>query len=600
MDPFIVPKSKSSTLRTNPFVKDSTDGISALGQITSYVTSHLSSQFRTHAFFVLIVHNYARIIRWDRGGAVVTAPIRFDEEPHLFDFFIRFNYAKSDIRGSDSSVRAPETEELHAATRIIDEFRDSGSDRGKAKNFLVVSVPRYGYVNESDHYVIEAPFATISPPTGRATRTFIAYDIRRGMRVFLKDSWRINIIGVPKEGDTYAILRAHDVPHIALCSNSGDIGDDTYHSTQTHFFFDADWIPSKPAAEFTPHRHYRIVLDTIGTPLERFKCSQDMVRAIHVSLIGEFFGSWNVCFTLMDDVTTIAHKAAYQDCGILHRDISPSNILISEGNDGGGLLIDWDLCKIVNSTEHKARRAARTVRIERLLICTAVLMNWNQGTWQFMAADLIANPKISQTFVHDLESAFYVMFWLSLKYLPNSYGPSKRGSVLSSVFNPIPVDSPSSPSSTIGGDDTKLNWMANSDVVDSFKVTGNDPLSDLLSSLKNILGARHISTTMIDAIDAILEEVGSSKEVTNRLREKRKVEYSQVLDTLNDALQKQWPHDDSAQLQEIILPSNYQKGALTGSKRSRSNYFADHNSQPVHSEPVHSKRQKNATEVGCL
>jgi hypothetical protein len=58
-------------------------------------------------------------------------------------------------------------------------------------------------------------------------------------------------------------------------------------------------------------------------------------------------------------------------------------------------------------------------------------MNWNQGTWQFMAADLIKDPTISQTFVHDLESAFYVMFWLSLKYLPNSYAPSKRGSVLS-------------------------------------------------------------------------------------------------------------------------------------------------------------------------
>lgn len=290
MDPFIIPKSNSSSLRINPFVKDSTDGISTLGQMTSYVTSHLGSQFRTHAFFVLIVHNYARIIRWDRGGAVVTAPIRFNEERHLFDFFIRYNYAKSDIRGSDSSVRAPETEELHAATRLIEEFRDSGSDKEKAKKFLVVSVPRCGYDNESDHYVIEAPFATISPPTGRATRTFIAYDIRRNMRVFLKDSWRIDVVGMPKEGDSYATLLAHGVPNIALCSNSGDIGDDTYHSTQTHCFVDADWAPSpKLATEFTPHRHYRIVLDTIGTPLEQFKCSRDMVRAIRASLIGEFF-----------------------------------------------------------------------------------------------------------------------------------------------------------------------------------------------------------------------------------------------------------------------------------------------------------------------
>ncbi|KAN0115794.1 hypothetical protein V8E52_006606, partial [Russula decolorans] len=49
MDPFIVPKSKPSTLPTtlctNPFVKDSTEAISTLGQMTSYVTSHLGSQF---------------------------------------------------------------------------------------------------------------------------------------------------------------------------------------------------------------------------------------------------------------------------------------------------------------------------------------------------------------------------------------------------------------------------------------------------------------------------------------------------------------------------------------------------------------------------
>ncbi|KAN0105673.1 hypothetical protein V8E52_010792, partial [Russula decolorans] len=265
MDPFIVPKSKPSTLPTtlctNPFVKDSTEAISTLGQMTSYVTSHLGSQFRTHAFFVLIVHNYARIIRWDRGGAVVTAPIRFNEEDHLFNFFIRYNYADSYIRGSDSSVRAPKPKELRDATQCINEFRDPGSDRGKAKKFLVVSVPSG---EESNHFVIEAPFATISPPTGRATRPFIAYDIFRKKRVFLKDSWRININDMPREGDSYAILHKERVPNIAECLDSGDIGDGTYHSTQTHLFVDADWVTSpKPVVEFTPHRHYRIVLDTI-------------------------------------------------------------------------------------------------------------------------------------------------------------------------------------------------------------------------------------------------------------------------------------------------------------------------------------------------
>jgi hypothetical protein len=232
-------------------------------------------------------------------------------------------------------------------------------------------------------------------------------------------------------------------------------------------------------------------------------------------------------------------------------------------------------------------------------------MNWNQGTWQFMAADLIKDPTISQTFVHDLESAFYVMFWLSLKYLPNSYAPSKRGSVLSTVFNPIPVDSLLSPilptnsdsdhnsdSHSESGIGSKVDWMANNDDVDIFKVTGNNPLSVLLPLLKKLLGFRHVSANMIsDTINTIFNE-GPDPDLLLKFSKKRNVEYSQVLKRLDDALQEQWPHDDCARLQRIALPANLQIAALSASKRSRSMYYASHNSQPVHSEPDRSSNSK--------
>jgi RIO-like serine/threonine protein kinase len=53
-----------------------------------------------------------------------------------------------------------------------------------------------------------------------------------------------------------------------------------------------------------------------------------------------------------------AHKYAYEKAGIIHRDVSVGNILITQ--DGKGLLIDWDLSKKVNS-ENKPRQAQRTV-----------------------------------------------------------------------------------------------------------------------------------------------------------------------------------------------------------------------------------------------
>ena len=307
--------------------------------------------------------------------------------------------------------------------------------------------------------------------------------------------------------------------------------------------------------------------------------------------------------TLMDDVTTIAHKAVYKCCGILHCNISPSNILISKN---GGLLIDWDLCKNVNLTKHKARCATRMVRIECLLICTTVLINWNQGTWQFMAANLITDPEISQTFVHDLESAFYVMFWLSLRYLPNSYHPSTRGHILSNVFNLDPPDSPLSlgPSSLDShckpSTDSKVTWMVTSDNVEDFKVTGNDPLSCLLSELKQVFSSWHVTSSTINAVINRWNMVQPSKKVPDgfweQFSEEPTLEYSHVLKKFKKALQEEWPRDDSPQLQKVILPAKYQMVAISRSKRSRSMMFKSHNLEPIHSEPIHSsssKQQKN-------
>jgi RIO-like serine/threonine protein kinase len=62
----------------------------------------------------------------------------------------------------------------------------------------------------------------------------------------------------------------------------------------------------------------------------------------------------------------LAHKAAYWDCGILHRDISSNNILWTTSNEfEGGLLIDWDLCKQINKEDPSSggsRQFSRTVR----------------------------------------------------------------------------------------------------------------------------------------------------------------------------------------------------------------------------------------------
>ena len=369
-DPFVIEtcsgkSNRMPSLSRNPFMKSSEDSYQTCGQITAYATSHMSAQYRTHIFFVLICKNYARLIRWDRSGAIVTEPIYYDEASGLFDFFIHLDRSPAKVRGQDATVTLANSEESKEAVKAVKELE-------KETPLLVVSVPDAGS-GKWMRYVVASPFASPWVPVGRWTRTSIGYDIQRKRSVLMKDSWRVVLNGVPKEGDVYSKFEAEGVPNVPRCSNSGDIGEDRYHSTQTDRFCREGWF-ARYEYGLTRHRHYRLILDDIGQPLEGFKCSRDMVRAVRAALIGKFVIG-RVEVYVAERGTRVAHKHAYK-CGILHRDISPGNILItSDERFEGGLLIDWDLSKDINSESDKGRRATRTVRMECVRIWW-ILTSW--------------------------------------------------------------------------------------------------------------------------------------------------------------------------------------------------------------------------------
>ncbi|KAI9433453.1 hypothetical protein H4582DRAFT_1794328, partial [Lactarius indigo] len=62
-------------------------GITTAGQITMYMALQLDCQYCTHVFSVLVVKDYAWLIRWDQSGAIITAPIYYQHNPALLDFF---------------------------------------------------------------------------------------------------------------------------------------------------------------------------------------------------------------------------------------------------------------------------------------------------------------------------------------------------------------------------------------------------------------------------------------------------------------------------------------------------------------------------------
>ncbi|TWU70914.1 hypothetical protein ED733_000409 [Metarhizium rileyi] len=86
-----------------------------------------------------------------------------------------------------------------------------------------------------------------------------------------------------------------------------------------------------------------------------------------------------------------AHQSLYVTGNILHRDISPNNIIITRPETGfKGMLIDLDLAKVMDSGPTGARHQT--------------------GTMQFMAIEVLRAA--DHTYRHDLESFFYVLLWM--------------------------------------------------------------------------------------------------------------------------------------------------------------------------------------------
>ncbi len=91
---------------------------------------------------------------------------------------------------------------------------------------------------------------------------------------------------ITPEGEVYAKLHKHAVSNIPHCSCATDVGDNLYHKTQTHEFV-SKYGGTHTSVKIVPHRHYCLVLDTIGRELQKFKSSWEMTNAVYASLIGE-------------------------------------------------------------------------------------------------------------------------------------------------------------------------------------------------------------------------------------------------------------------------------------------------------------------------
>lgn len=266
---------KDNPRKTSAFERDVEVAKDTKGQITSYAVAQLATQFRVHLFTVLVCGRYARLFRWDRSGVVVTAAFDYCDR-YLADFFWRYDRAELPGRGGDTTVSIPSEAEQELARLHL---------KCSPKEPLVKFAVHDDKNNKVSYYVGSKPtFKGTTSPTGRATRTFIVYDLQINRVVFLKDTWRIDLPNVVKEGEIYEELQNANVPHIAPFQRGGDI---PHQRTRTQDFAKKTWA-YKIEIALRPHHHYRVVLGVVGRDLTSFDSTWEMVGAVRDALQGAY------------------------------------------------------------------------------------------------------------------------------------------------------------------------------------------------------------------------------------------------------------------------------------------------------------------------
>ncbi|KIM50479.1 hypothetical protein SCLCIDRAFT_83389, partial [Scleroderma citrinum Foug A] len=112
------------------------------------------------------------------------------------------------------------------------------------------------------------------------------YDLAGDRLVFFKDSWCLDMDDITPEGQIYAELSGHRVPHVPQCLTSRDVDNWPEQKMQTRQHSQSPWACRK-GLSITPHTHYWLILDLIREALMSFSSSKELVQAIHDTLVGE-------------------------------------------------------------------------------------------------------------------------------------------------------------------------------------------------------------------------------------------------------------------------------------------------------------------------
>jgi hypothetical protein len=174
-----------------------------------------------------------------------------------------------------------------------------------------------------------------------------------------------------------------------------------------------------------------------------------------------------------------------------------------------------------------------------------------------MAAELVAGTAVHQTFAHDLESFFWLLFWIALKYIQVQMGAENLSPFMKRLFTPDVVKKRQG----VTGGYAKKMFLTHPLALKEFQIPGNPTLTDFLKDMKET--------------------------VVQRMND-----HSEMLLQFENALRKDWPKGDRADVQAHPLSIQDTLSFQSGTKRSRSTFQSDL-SEPSSSKSIKLNHPKN-------
>ncbi|KAJ3477495.1 hypothetical protein NLI96_g10426 [Meripilus lineatus] len=358
------------------------------GQVTSDIGKIFSHQHRTFVFSIHIHGELVYLVRWDHAGAIVATPFSLLDESHKVHTFLS-RFAKMDPaqQGYDDSIRSalPSEAKMFLEFTTTDPVHQAYLEEARAPRGGVDATISVVQITGCDgrpnlRLAFGRPRFMGREIVGKATRGYIAYDLDNQRLVFLKDCWHPASESCHPELQTYEKLRQANVQFIATPLGGGDVYCSASRNSPQQTITQ-DYLPQPLGHEYpySPRKHYRLVLGEVAQPLEDYETPFEMVVALYCAVV--------------------AHQQAWENAGVLHRDISGANILITgSGAQCRGILIDWDMCKYKDT---EGALSGPTFR---------------SGTWYFMSALLLQNPRKPHQVSDDIESFVHVINWLTFRF----------------------------------------------------------------------------------------------------------------------------------------------------------------------------------------